>query len=80
MTRRAIVLAAALPLVAAVSSQQPATFTRASETALDRYVATPDPSFRWKVLRELPAQGVTATLLDMTQQGDVATIADNGRP
>jgi PhoPQ-activated pathogenicity-related protein len=41
---------------------------RTSETALDRYVAAPDDSFAWKVLRELPAEGATATLLEMTSQ------------
>lgn len=38
------------------------------ETALDRYVAVPDPHFRWKVLRTLPAAGATVTLLEMTSQ------------
>jgi PhoPQ-activated pathogenicity-related protein len=41
---------------------------RAAETALDRYVAAPDPHFAWKVLRELPAEGATATLLEVTSQ------------
>jgi PhoPQ-activated pathogenicity-related protein len=41
---------------------------RASETALDRYVAAPDPNYAWKVLREVPAEGVKATLLEMTSQ------------
>ena len=41
---------------------------RANHTALDRYVAAPDSSFAWKVLRELPAEGATATLLEMTSQ------------
>jgi PhoPQ-activated pathogenicity-related protein len=40
----------------------------ATPTALDRYVAAPDPHFSWSVLRDLPAQGATATLLDMTSQ------------
>src|SRR5215211_4395229 len=57
----------------AISGQPPAQnpragFARASETALDRYVAAPDPSFAWKVLRDLPAEGATATLLEMTSQ------------
>ena len=39
-----------------------------AQTALDRYVAAPDPSFSWKVAKPLPAEGVTATLLDMTSQ------------
>ena len=41
---------------------------RAPETALDRYVAAPDPNFAWKVVRELPAEGATATLIEMTSQ------------
>jgi PhoPQ-activated pathogenicity-related protein len=39
-----------------------------SRTALDRYVAAPDSSFTWKAVRELPAEGVTATLIEMTSQ------------
>jgi len=41
---------------------------RSSETALDRYVAAPDPAFAWKVLKEMPTEGGTATLLEMTSQ------------
>jgi PhoPQ-activated pathogenicity-related protein len=54
----------------AVSAQaRPATTSRASETALDRYVAAPDPSFAWTVARPLPAgDGATATLIDLTSQ------------
>ena len=38
-------------------------------TALDRYVAAPDPAFAWKAVRTLKAPaGVTATLLEMTSQ------------
>lgn len=68
MTRLLIAILAAAPFVTAAAPQQPASYARASETALDRYVAAPDPSFAWKVLRELPAQGATATLLEMTSQ------------
>ena len=40
-----------------------------AQTALDRYVAAPDANFTWKVVRELPAaEGVTATLIEMTSQ------------
>ncbi|HJZ73923.1 MAG TPA: PhoPQ-activated pathogenicity-related family protein [Vicinamibacterales bacterium] len=42
--------------------------SRASATPLDRYVAAPDPAFSWKVAATLPAEGATATLLDMTSQ------------
>jgi len=47
---------------------QPSARAQSSLTALDRYVAAPDPNFAWKVLRDLPAEGVTATLLEMTSQ------------
>ncbi len=50
------------PPQSATARAQPA------ETALDRYVAAPDPNFTWKVVRELPAEGVTATLVEMTSQ------------
>jgi PhoPQ-activated pathogenicity-related protein len=75
MTSR--IFASVLSLVAATllltsatfaARPQPAGFARASHTALDRYVSAPDSSFAWKVLRELPAEGTTATLLEMTSQ------------
>jgi PhoPQ-activated pathogenicity-related protein len=75
MTRRLqaafIVSLCGWSLVAAgapVAQSQRAAEARAPETALDRYVAAPDSSFTWKVVRELPAEGVKATLIDMTSQ------------
>jgi PhoPQ-activated pathogenicity-related protein len=59
-----ILLAAAYVLLGAAQSPQ----RRTSETALDRYVAAPDPNFAWKVLRELEADGMSATLIEMTSQ------------
>ena len=57
------------PIASAAPSGQAAHARRgSSETALDRYVAAPDPAFAWKVARELPAEGAKATLLDMTSQ------------
>lgn len=38
------------------------------QTALDRYVAAPDPAFGWKVLRQSRVDGGTSTLLEMTSQ------------
>lgn len=63
-------LAVALPLALLAAAGQAPVRAPApgTETALDRYVAAPDPSFGWKVLRELPAEGATATLLEMTSQ------------
>src|SRR4030095_10704289 len=42
--------------------------SRASETALDKYVAAPDPTYAWSVSKTLPAEGATATLIDLTSQ------------
>ena len=52
----------------AARQQAAASHARASHTALDRYVSAPDSSYAWKVVRELPAEGATATLLEMTSQ------------
>ena len=53
----------------ALPAPQPATArAQPAETALDRYVAAPDANFSWKVVKELPAEGVTATLIEMTSQ------------
>ena len=54
-------------LLAAAPPQAPQP-QRTPETALDRYVAAPDANFAWKVVREQSAEGVTATLLEMTSQ------------
>jgi PhoPQ-activated pathogenicity-related protein len=64
----ALLACAAPPLAMRAAPQQPSARARASRTALDRYVAAPDPSFAWKAVRDLPADGVTATLLEMTSQ------------
>ena len=67
MLRRLALLALVLPATVSTMPQaQPR--VRAVETALDRYVAAPDASFSWKVAGQLPATGVTATLLEMTSQ------------
>jgi len=62
-----LVLAAPLRS-AGLSGQATPSTVRASETALDRYVAAAYPSFAWKVAKTLPADGVTATLIDLTSQ------------
>src|SRR5688572_26844340 len=53
---------------AGLAGQAAVSTARASETALDKYVAAPDPSFAWTVAKTLPAEGVTATLIDFTSQ------------
>lgn len=37
-------------------------------TPLDEYVAAPDPSFRYQLVRTIPGQGWTAYILDLTSQ------------
>ncbi len=39
-----------------------------SETPLDRYVHTPDPKFRYELVKTLPGKGFTTYALDMTSQ------------
>ena len=40
----------------------------AGKTALDRYVAAPDPSYRFELVKTIPGSGYTAFVLDMTSQ------------
>jgi PhoPQ-activated pathogenicity-related protein len=40
----------------------------AGETALDRYVQAPDPSYAWKVLTESRTEGATQFVVDLTSQ------------
>ncbi len=39
-----------------------------TETALDRYVHTPDPAYKWELAKTIPGQGYTAYVLNMTSQ------------
>jgi PhoPQ-activated pathogenicity-related protein len=41
---------------------------RAGETALDRYVAKPDPAYVWTVVRETPGNPATQYVLDLKSQ------------
>jgi PhoPQ-activated pathogenicity-related protein len=54
--------------LASLSGQAAVSTARASETALDKYVAAPDPSFAWTVSKTLPTEGATTTLIDLTSQ------------
>jgi PhoPQ-activated pathogenicity-related protein len=40
----------------------------ATSTALDRYVARPDPAFRWKKVAEVREEGATSHILDLVSQ------------
>jgi PhoPQ-activated pathogenicity-related protein len=54
--------------VAIPHAQAPAPASRPVETALDRYVAAPDPHFAWRARRTAVADGLTVTSLDLTSQ------------
>ena len=38
------------------------------QTPLDRYVAAPDPNYKWQVINTVPGEGYTAYVIDMTSQ------------
>jgi PhoPQ-activated pathogenicity-related protein len=42
--------------------------TGLSITALDRYVAAPDPNFKWELAKTIPGEGYTAYVLKMVSQ------------
>ena len=67
-----------LALTATLGAQAPVSVPRGA-TALDRYVAAPDPSFAFAKVADLPASGVTATVLELTSQRWL-TEADVDRP
>jgi PhoPQ-activated pathogenicity-related protein len=43
------------------------------KTALDKYVATPDPNYSYKLIKTVPGQGQTTYVLDMTSQAWLTT-------
>jgi PhoPQ-activated pathogenicity-related protein len=52
-------------LLAAALTASPAA---AQPTAVDRYVAKPDPAYGWKLVRTIPGEGVTTYVLELTSQ------------
>ena len=42
--------------------------TRTARTPLDDYIAKPDPSYSWKLLKAIPGAGYTTFVVDMTSQ------------
>ncbi len=53
--------------------------TLAEETALDRYIARPDPAYAWKLASTVRGEGYTTYVLDLTSQ-TWRTAADVDRP
>ncbi len=50
------------------TSAQTARPSKSAPTAIDAYVAKPDPSYRWKVVRTAKTPGITTFVVDMTSQ------------
>jgi PhoPQ-activated pathogenicity-related protein len=78
---RALTFLLSLLAVASLTAQAPTPgrAARSGETALDRYVAAPDPNYAFAKVGTLPASGVTATVLELTSQ-QWLTAADVDRP
>jgi len=55
-----LLCAATLALITITASAQ--------ETALDRYIAKPDPSYAWKLVSTIPGQGYQGYVLELTSQ------------
>ena len=45
-----------------------AAFAADKQTALDRFMQAPDPSFRYELVKTIPGEGYTAYVLDLTSQ------------
>src|SRR2546423_217932 len=59
---------AALALILALAGCTPEARPFDDETALDRYVRKPDPTYAWKVLSETRGEGVTQFIVDLKSQ------------
>lgn len=53
---------------AAVFAAAVAGFVAAQETALDRYVHAPDPTYKYELVRTIPGTGFTTYVIDLTSQ------------
>lgn len=63
-----VALLAVLAFRPASARENPAQNMRAIETALDKYLAAPDPSYQWKVAEKKAMDGLTVFAVDMTSQ------------
>lgn len=64
----ALLIAATLLAPVAAAQGYPHARKGAHETALDRYLAKPDPNFKWELVRTDKEDGLTSYTLDMTSQ------------
>ena len=69
---RAVTLSAALLIATALlPGRSPALTggtTQAQETALDRYIAKPDPSYSWRLIKTMAGAGFKQYVIDLTSQ------------
>jgi PhoPQ-activated pathogenicity-related protein len=66
MVRKPVFAAVVLAIAAAAASS---VAPRAGKsTALDKYVQTPDPHFKYELVKTIPGEGYTMYVLDMTSQ------------
>ena len=77
VTLSAAVLIGGLLLLSASALNGPAAL--AQETALDRYIAKPDPSYSWKLVSTISGDGFKGYILDLTSQ-TWRSAADVDRP
>jgi PhoPQ-activated pathogenicity-related protein len=64
MTRRLLPTALLLAAAATFAAAQ----TPVDQTALDRYVAKPDPAYKYELVRTIPGENYTAYVIDLTSQ------------
>ena len=50
------------------------------KTALDEYVAKPDPAYEWKVVKTIPGDGCTTFVVDLKSQSWRAAPRHSGWP
>src|SRR5215813_9958052 len=74
--RRFIILTVVWTVAASAFAADP---VNGPKTALDEYVAKPDPTYEWKVVKTIPGDGVTTFVVDLTSQ-TWRTPADVDRP
>ena len=72
MNRNRSVVSWAITLVVCASLLLPVTASNSpvpgQETALDRYIAKPDPSYSWKLVSTITGEGYKAYVIDLTSQ------------
>src|SRR4051794_33247140 len=65
VARLPITVAAMLALTTATFAAEP---VNGAKTALDEYVAKPDPTYAWKVVQTTPGDGYTTIVVDLKSQ------------